>query len=699
MIVPIGILLLAALPAPAPQSHTIENSSVRLAIDDAGSLIELVDLEASPPRNLIQGRPGSFWRLIFHRGRVLENLIDPAAQRYRIQRRGGNELVVTMDRLRHEDTELDVSVEFRIWLTGREIHWRARIDNRDRITIAELFFPEIQGIQQLESDGDADLIWPLGAGIRIRDIVGSLQPRVDHLVAIETPVSTAADPVLETTYPFPATMPWFEISNGRRGLYFGSHDPRFELGALRVSRLFQQGGSLRAGFVKYPFVGPNSVWESGEFVVCPHSGTWHQGAAVYRTWASSWNRPQEKPEWARAMKGFFLVIMRQQYGTVMWRYADLPMLYQEAHANGMDTLGLFGWTEGGHDNGYPDYRPDPDMGGETALKAGIAEVQRRGGRVVLYINGHIMDASSEFYRNHGGQVASRTLWGDPWYEQYNKAGHSSFLRYFNKRLFAPADDGQPLWRKTMVNRALQVLGYGADGVIVDQLGAYCYPCFGPTCSDRPSLAGPQGRIALARDLRRAIKASRPSAGFMTEIPLDFLAPFVDMYHGWGPGHQLGPDAFPQMLRYTFPEMILTSRHQAPRIDRKQANFILAYGFRPELEVRYQADALAVRKGDYPELRDYLGKIGALRDRHWDLLGTGTFLDDRGLQNDSPAITATVFGAGDRRAVVAWNNTSTEQPLRVKFHGKRLTGVDSVEGALAAPPNLLQPQQLVVLVFE
>ena len=680
-------------------SHTISNEFVRLTIDQQGLVTELVDRHSGDDKNLITSTPGAYWRLIFHRGRVLENVIDPRLQQYRFEQVSGQELKVSLDKLRHEGRDLNVQLEFTIQLHGDEIHWQVKIHNHDEITVAEVFYPELQGVDGLGKGSITDLVWPNGAGMRVRDLKRTLQPKVDMLTSIDVPVNSHADPLMELRYPFPASMAWFELTDDQRGIYFASHDPKFELGALRVTRLFQEGGALRYGFVKYPFVKQGGDWVSGDFVIAPHPGSWHVGAEKYRKWASTWNPPLEKPAWAQSMKGLFLVIMRQQYGNLMWKYSDIPLLYEEARKNGMDTVALFGWTEGGHDNGYPIYRPDPEMGGEQALRDNIAAVQRKGGHVILYVNGHIMDAETEFFRKHGDAVASRNMWGSPWFEQYNKASDSSFLRYFNKRLFAAADDGTPLWRQTMVERGQQLLSYGADGVIFDQLGAFFYPCFGASCSDSPSMAGPSGRLRLVRDLRAGLKSERPNAGFVTEVPVDLLAPHLDFFHGCCYGFQLGPNAFPEMLRFTFPELIYTTRQQAPRIDRKQANFALTYGFRFELEVRYQTDARTIRRGDYPQLREYLGKVSALRDRYWNLLGSGTYVDQVGLVNRNPSITARVFSDGSKRAVVAWNNTAKPQALQIEVPGKRLREAASVEGKLPAPPPILGEQELAVLIFE
>ena len=82
----------------------------------------------------------------------------------------------------------------------------------------------------------------------------------------------------------------------------------------------------------------------------------------------------------------------------MWDYGSLDRLADLAEQRGLDTLGLFGWAHGGHDRYYPDYIPDPTMGGPETLKESIRKVQQRGQRVILYANGQLIDSATEFYR-------------------------------------------------------------------------------------------------------------------------------------------------------------------------------------------------------------------------------------------------------------------------------------------------------------
>jgi hypothetical protein len=400
------------------------------------------------------------------------------------------------------------------------------------------------------------------------------------------------------------------------------------------------------------------------------------------------------------MQGMLLVILRQQYGDRMWSYTDLPYLYEEARRSGVDTVALFGWTSGGHDNQYPVYLPDPEMGGEKALREGLAAVARAGGNTILYINGHIMDAAAPFYRETGHRLAARTIWGSPYYEQYNKSHESSFLYHFSRKLFAPACPGDPEWEKVMRGVGSQLMAYGPSGVIYDQVGGMApYPCFGTDRKEPLSEIFTAGRRRYLAAIRANLKQVREDAGLMGEHLCDLYAQYFDVIHGVHRGFSPGEPGFPQMSRYTFPELVLTSRSAAPRLTPRQMNFSLAFGYRIEIESRYRSDVQTIRKEEKVHLRDYQRAVSELRNRYWDLLGSGRFLDDQGLSNRNPAVTATLFSAGGRRAVVAWNDTAQPQEPAVDVPGKRFKEAAGVNGVLRGVPRTLAPQEVVVLVYE
>jgi hypothetical protein len=226
-----------------------------------------------------------------------------------------------------------------------------------------------------------------------------------------------------------------------------------------------------------------------------------------------------------------------------------------------------------------------------------------------------------------------------------------------------------------------------------------YPCFGSGRKENLSEMFTAGRQRFLTAIRANARSVRDTAGVMGEHFCDLYAQYFDVIHGVHRGFAPSDTGFPQMARYTFPEVVMTSRNAAPRLSARQANFALAYGFRFEFEARYRADVGTLRREEKPERRDYLRSVSELRDRYWDLLANGTFLDDRGLVNGNPSLTATLFERKNRFAVVAWNNTTEAQEIAIDVPGKRFIEAAGVKGRSSARPRSLGPQEVAVLVYE
>ena len=149
----------------------------------------------------------------------------------------------------------------------------------------------------------------------------------------------------------------------------------------------------------YPAVRKGECVESGKTIFAVLDGDWRCGSALYRKFAdSTFNKPNNTPDWVKNMTGWQRIILKHQFGEVFFKYSDLPQVYKDGVANGINTLMVFGWWKGRFDNGYPEYECDPELGGEEELKAAIDEIHRLGGKVHLYTNGSPIDIKTDFYK-------------------------------------------------------------------------------------------------------------------------------------------------------------------------------------------------------------------------------------------------------------------------------------------------------------
>ena len=610
-------------------------------------------------------------------------------------------------RLGENEAFRNVAVHVEICRQGEELQFRATVHNHDpEWTVRCFTFPILNGI----GTGTAALLWPNGLGQRFDDLSGFGQRKLWYPSGL-------------------ASMPWFALAEKQQGLYLGSHDP--EQSARDIEATFvPETKTLSVNVAHLPFCAPGKSWTTPDFIVAPYAGGWQTAARRYRNWFDTIARMLPPSTWAQNSSGWLLGILKQQNGDVMWDYrTGIDHLCDLAEAHGLDTLGLFGWAHGGHDYLYPEYIPDPLMGGTPALKAALARARGRGLRTVLYANGVIMDTSTDFYRYEGN---------DAIFLKENSEPEVSSIRKFHSSTpvtFARGCPGSERWRSQMLALAEQANALGADGILYDQIGVYGPSCCAATNHRHatPATAFTQERTSMILEIADTLRARNPEFIVMTEGIHDTLLNGISYVHGWGCGyasagalHNMfgGTGAFPAIFRATFPELPMTQRHPNPVLDRHQANYAAVHGIRHELETRYQADVRYLTTGKMPEAADYadcayyppdvelIRRTDQTKARHYlhtlisferlhsKFLWQGRFLGDEGFVCDNSALVANAYAAKDGDlAVCVWNPTDRPQPCRLTVADLELTACTEPRNTVADGSALLQPDSIRLYQFE
>ena len=537
------------------------------------------------------------------------------------------------------------------------------------------------------------------------------------------------------------TMPFVALADAARGVYFGQHDPA---GAVVRLELAQQGAELRVRAVHRTPIEPGASRTLAETVCRSFSGDWHTAANIYRTWRNTVAPSAQSPDWMRRVSGWLLVILRQQNGEVIWRYGDMARICDVADANGLDMIGLFGWTEGGHDHLYPEYRVSDEMGGVAGLKSAIALAHTRGKRVCLYANGQLQQVGgTDFWRTDGHRIALEDRAGDRHLQYYPK------YRDIPKYAFALGCLHASAWERQMLSLAEQACDLGADGILYDQLGmTRPWLCYGTGHGHPvPANSYESERPGFLRRIRQALVRRNPSFVLMTEGLHDTIADAVACFHGcetgcfqtrlsWSPDFTHGADAwtrafvhvadarfradpgtntvFPELYRYTFPETISTVRVPSPLADRTMVNWSLLFGLRTDIELRYAPDRAYALEGRIPtsedfarvcspsdiarmrnldrrETADYLRRANAFQKRFAAWLLDGSFEDDRGVDVVSPGrvLAKRYRGTDGSSGVMVWNldAVSVRLSLEIDGHPPRraagLNGDEPVDAPLSA----------------
>ncbi|NUQ01287.1 MAG: hypothetical protein HUU35_15685, partial [Armatimonadetes bacterium] len=477
-----------------------------------------------------------------------------------------------------------------------------------------------------------------------------------------------------------------------------------------------------------PFCPSAAAWDAPPLVLAPYAGAWQVAASRYRRWFDSQVAVLAAPPWVRECSGWLLAVLKQQHGEVMWDYrTGLDELCDLALERGLDVLGLFGWAHGGHDGRYPEHYPDPLMGGAPALRAALTRARERGLRTILYANGSLIDTATDFYRYVGNEALAL---------RENRELYLQSIRKFHSATpvtFAMGCLGAEAWRRQLRSLAQQALELGADGILFDQLGVFGpLSCFATHHRHAtPAEAFTRERVSLLSEIATAMRQQNPEFVVATEGVIDALAGAVGFYHGWGTGfaqptapqHMFGGEnAFGDLFRATFPELVMTQRQANPMTTRAEAHYALVHGLRHEIETRYPADVRYLREGRLPEPADYadcayyppdvetvrsltadeaaacLQALTAFGQRHAAFLRHGRFVGERGFINASDGLVAKAFTAGDQLAVCVWNPTAEARPCEISVPNGRLVSCAEPHSETVDPASPLGAETVRLLVF-
>ncbi|NLO35216.1 MAG: hypothetical protein GX112_02535 [Clostridiaceae bacterium] len=669
----------------------LRNQHLTVRFDEQGRLTWLENNQTGHGNRI--DTPAESFKLVFQQGENWEHVAFGDRQSYEIVQGDGKiDFIVASVQTPTGPAAIKVVLSAR--LQGEDLVFDASIDNRTDALVTDFEYPRVGVIKSL-AGGKPALLWPHQSGEKVSNI---------GQVLSAMPYGREESSTLAITYPGPASMQWMALTEKDQTLYLGVHDPDCMASELRAAGDAEDTGAITLSFNRFAFVKQDETWPSPPAVLKLYTGSWHRGADDYKTWSATWRPHHDKPQWIQDMLGYFLVINKQQYGHEMWPYDTLPELYERALAHGCDALGLFGWYHSGHDNQYPDLEVSETLGGADQLKANIQAVQQAGGHVTLYFQGHLIDVNTDYYKNGGHRFESKSSWGVPYYEQYNKYHNSHFLKRFTRKTFSNACPACPEWQQLMRDKAHFVAQFGPDGVLYDQIGGMPpYPCFDdshPHKHGKPSLSISQGRYQLLDGIQKETKKIDPEFAFMTEHITDLYSAFVDALHGINSRPSRAGDRqaslldeahcetlnYPELFRYCFPDVIITVRNPAPYITQRFANYAFTFGFRYEMELRYLADCEEIKADKWPERRAYAAAVSALRRRYWQVLGHGEFIDELGLVNQNQAVIAKAYTGDDQVLVACWNDTEQAQALSLSVPGYTFSewaDTDTTEAALPA----------------
>lgn len=657
--------------------YRMENEFITLEMDENGILQELRNRKTG--RNLL--RPHQLLRLILGDSGCLELDAVPAG-RPEVQCEAGRVSLKYSAVECEERGTIPIAVSLSAELCGDEIHWEIALENRSQEQVVrEVHYP-ILSIRDPEPPMAA--ITSERVSERLENLPAQIRSCFTHYMAPD-------QKYIRRTALYPgraASMNCFALDWGDEGLYYGCHDSTFELTG-QVFELERQK-SVNMYVVRYPFLKADGSWRECNIVTAPYSGSWTVCAEKYRKWADGWFTPPQIPDHVAHSSGWQRIILHHQYGEYLFPYEKLEQAYDDAAKAGIDTLFLFGWTAAGMDSGYPVYSADPKLGGVKTLKENIRKVQAKGGKVILYFNGQLIDVESDYYRSgEGARVAIKRADGTEHRESYNFTNGGTFLRAFVNKTFVVACPACRSWLEILKRHVDFAVELGVDSVFFDQLGLLSYPCCDPSHGHPVPYTGiMQGKREMLKELYEYAKSRNPEMGVGIECTTDQTLQYTDFVHIFGfpagvwnsdwreKGEKPRTLSASYLFKAAFPEAVISNRNIRDDSDVEfPVNQMLLLGSRSDVEI-YRCRATIA---ETPHYQAYLAKANALRERFGRLLYDGTFRAETFHRVSNPEIQTNSFLLGDELAVLLTQSSRELARTEVAAPGFHLERLDSVSG--------------------
>jgi len=559
--------------------------------------------------------------------------------------------------------------------------WRIELHNQARDAhIVEVEYPVVRAACIGGDDGDDWLTWPywIGSG---------------RLIA--RPSRNA--PGRGTYCSGRATMHWVDLYDGvdgGRGLYLGSEDPTWLMGAIRAEA-DPTADAVTLALSKMPRVRPGENWASETFRLALHDGDWHAGADLYREWMDG-RVTYSPPQWVVECDGW----LGRGRGTNFLR--DIPRHFRLAKDLGLDYVEFWGQMMAGLAAGESCcnrlYFPDPRYGTEAQFARAIAYVRGAGGHIGFYTNGQAWNPRYPGLRPDYQGLLPEGVFIPDWEREYHRYGlirpDGGYVPQYDKPssadpypglffLMCPATEGWPRYlRSYIVGKYVEQ--YGVDAMYIDQVGAAeAQWCFAEDHSHGDVGAWTRGHMDNFRRIKQEARRTEPDFAIATEGFGDCYGRDVDMFLVSPTACSAAPDAYPGLLRYTLPDRVCFDGYangnvgQVPDVD--VLNSVFLYGNRFDM---FPRDA---------QTMEYFRRLLYLRQETAALQYRGRFMDDVDLRLTSPRLQARWWTLSPEQAegvlVTVLNPQAEAAEVSVPFDaaGEPRAYVATLDGRLAPTP--------------
>ncbi len=381
---------------------------------------------------------------------------------------------------------------------------------------------------------------------------------------------------LRVSYPGSLSMQLIQLYNENEGIYIFSKDDASTFKRLNFGIFDKDNGydsDCKAGasvsVEYYPFA------ESGDKVELPtivlgvqSSGGWYEGADLYRTTLENRSRLfTNLSETTKEFYGLQASVQTPTNGSPTFSYDlnatpdfanDISTVASSAEVLGIDNLMILGWSEGGFDTNYPDYRFSEKAGGEAAFGSGVEKAKKNGDKIFAYINAYSVNSGSAWSKS--GNLNSCAVLREDGSHQVLGFGSNSFTA------MCPSAEN---FRKALTEAAERLAKNGVNGLFFDQLMEMpAELCFNKEHGHKtPATAYGEGYKKIFEEISAIMSKYTDDYAFFCEGINDAYIPYMDIAAlMWSRplGYKLNKDdedgeelfSAPEITRYTIPVKVL-----------------------------------------------------------------------------------------------------------------------------------------------
>lgn len=242
---------------------------------------------------------------------------------------------------------------------GRSVAMRLKLKNNSDAEIAQVLFPDMNGIVPTMDEAHARLTMMAGSCNPFTELRSTPQSRETFFAWTESAAGRfyhaggfQQDPLVGRWYDMGSRAGGFSMYRRHWGWgpdkgYKDSKADMMGYSETLWVKLDNLSKKVRLASVHYPRVAPGEEYDSGEYVITVHTGNWIHGIGAYKEYAlSNIKRVVPVPRRVREMLGFRTIFMSNGYlkdpTDYSWSYDDLPKVAEDMKEHGLYDLNA--WT-------------------------------------------------------------------------------------------------------------------------------------------------------------------------------------------------------------------------------------------------------------------------------------------------------------------------------------------------------------------